>query len=327
MTTENIGIKTRHANNKISLVVPAYNEENAIIPVIEEYIPYVDEIVIVDDGSTDKTFFLALDYIKNRKDPAKTIKLVRHKRNYGKAVALNTGVRNSSGNIVVFTDADCTYPSYHIPRLIEEIEKGADLVIGSRFLPKPPKNMSFFHKFGNKLLSGIVSYISSTHITDSQSGMRAFRREIFPQIDVKARSLEYEPKATARAAKLGYKIKEIPIHYRKRIGKSKISAFKDPFKIIFSLINIAYTETTLLARAIIVPSLFLLLIGLIAGGVSVRDYLAFGMLKHPYLPLITTLLLLLAAQFFSLGLIIDNITKKLTRIEEKIIKNENSVRS
>ena len=308
--------------SNLSVVIPAYNEENAICNVLDEALNYTDEIIVVDDGSTDSTFEVALNYIKKHKEENirqnKIIKLIRHKKNLGKVAALNAGVKHSTRDIVIFTDADYTYPCCYFPKLAEEIEKGADLVIGSRFLPSPPKHMSFTHRFGNNLLSGMVSYISSSHITDSQSGLRAFKREIFSRINVKARSLEYEPKATARAAKLGYIIKEIPIQYRKRIGKSKINPLKDPFKTIFAVVSIAYTETTLLAKAIILPSLLLALIGIITGAAVVVEYLTLRMIVHPYSPLITALSLLLATQLFSLGLIIDNITKKLTRIEEQI---------
>jgi len=310
---------------KLSLVVPAYNEEKAIEKVLDEALGYVDEVIVVDDGSKDNTAKIARSFIKEHKksdNKNKEIKLISHAINLGKAAALNTGVKNSSGEVVIFTDADDTYPCRHVPELIKEIENGADLVIGSRFLPKPPKNMSFSHVFGNKLFSSLVSYISSTNITDSQSGMRAFRKEIFPQIDVRAKSLEYEPKATARAAKLGYKIKEIPIAYRKRIGESKMHGLKDGFKILFSLMSVAYGETTLLARMIMIPSFLLALIGIIIAGFLIKDYLMIGIVKRPYYPLIAALSLIVSTQLFSLGLIIDNVAKKLSRMEETIRRKQ-----
>ena len=303
---------------KVSLVIPAYNEDKAIKKVVDEALEYADEIIVVDDGSKDNTARIVK---KNFKDNKK-VKLFSHTANQGKADALRTGVSNATGEIVVFIDADDTYPCKHIPELAAEIRKNnADVVIGSRFMPRAPTNMSFTHIMGNKLFSGLVSYISSAEITDSQSGMRAFKREIFPEIDVKAKSLEYEPKATARAAKLGYKIKEIPIEYRERIGKSKINGAKDGIKILFSLISVAYSETTLLARAIMIPGLIIGLIGLFIGIELIKDYLTLGIVKRPYYPLIATLSLLISTQLFSLGLIIDNITKKLSRMEEAIKKN------
>ena len=303
---------------KVSLVIPAYNEELAIKKVVDEALPYADEIIVVDDGSRDNT---AKVVRANFSDNPK-VKLIKHLINRGKADALRTGVSNATGDIVVFTDADDTYPARHIPELAAEIKKNnADVVIGSRFMPIPPKNMSFTHVMGNRLFSGLVSYISSAEITDSQSGMRAFRREIFPEIDVKAKSLEYEPKATARAAKLGYKIKEIPIEYRERIGKSKISGTKDGIKILSSLVSVAYSETSLLARMIMIPGLLLGLIGLIIGADVMISFLTTGLIRRPYYPLLTALLLLTSTQLFSLGLIIDNITKKLSRMEEAIKKN------
>ena len=302
---------------KISLVVPAYNEELAIKKVVNEALEYVDEIIVVDDGSKDNTSKIVKDTFSDNPK----VKLIKHSVNQGKAHALRTGVSNATGDIVVFTDADDTYPACHIPELAAEIQRSnADVVIGSRFMPRPPKHMSFSHIMGNKLFSGLVSYISSAEITDSQSGMRAFKREIFPEIDVKARSLEYEPKATARAAKLGYKIKEIPIGYRARIGQSKINEVRDGLKIIYSLAHVAYSETSLLARTIMVPGLIIGLIGLFIGTGLIKDYFILGIVKRPYYPLIVTLSLLVATQLFSLGLIIDNIGKKLSRMEEAVKK-------
>jgi len=300
-----------------SLVIPAYNEEKAIKKVIEEGEEYVDEIIVVDDGSKDRTFDIVLHMIaENKKKKKSNLKLVKLWRNCGKATALKKGVEHATKEVIIFTDADDTYPARHIPELVREIQKGHDLVIGSRFLPKAPENMSCSHKFANKVLSGLVSYISSADLTDSQSGLRAFRKEIFSQIDIKAKSLEYEPKTTARAAKLGYKIKEIPIDYRERLGESKNKGCRDGIKILISLAGVVYTETTLLARTILMPSIFLGIFGIVLAIYLALQFLMLGIIRHPYFPLIAALSLLLSTQLFSLGLIIDNITKKLIRIEE-----------
>jgi glycosyltransferase involved in cell wall biosynthesis len=151
---------------KLSLIIPAYNEEKTIKDVIDEARDYVDEIVVVDDGSDDNTAKSVINYIKNNPRNHKKIKLIEHEKRLGKAAALDTGVENSSGDIVLFTEADNTYPACYFPRLVKEIEEGADLVIGSRFLSPQLNNLSFSHRLGNKMIMGLLfneSIVSTLH--------------------------------------------------------------------------------------------------------------------------------------------------------------------
>jgi glycosyltransferase involved in cell wall biosynthesis len=299
---------------KVSLVVPAYNEELAIKKVIDEALPYADEIIVIDDGSKDNTSkVVRTNFADNPK-----VKLIKHKTNQGKADALRTGVSNATGDIVVFTDADYTYPASAFPKLVKKLEEGADLVLGNRF--KANMSMPMLNKLGNTMFSLIATYITCTNINDGQTGLRAFRRDMFEDLDVNAKNLEYETKMTVKAAKLGYKIEEVPIEYRPRIGTSKLSPFKDGIKMFSSLVSIAYSETSLLAKTIMLPSLLFILIGLFTGISSWIEYIALGAPKHPYYPLITVFTFLIAIQLFSLGLLTDNLTKKLSRIEERMIK-------
>ena len=112
---------------KTSLIIPAYNEEKGLPLVIEEYSDKVDEIIVVDDGSTDRTFEVA------KKHANKKVRLYKHETNKGKVDALRTGVEHATGEIIIFTDADYTYPAKYIPDFLKEIEGGADLVLGARF--------------------------------------------------------------------------------------------------------------------------------------------------------------------------------------------------
>jgi glycosyltransferase involved in cell wall biosynthesis len=294
---------------KTSLIIPAYNEEKGVSLVIEEYSDNVDEIIVVDDGSTDRTFEVAKKY---------DVKLYKHETNSGKVAALRTGVEHATGDIILFTDADYTYPAKYIPDFVKEIAAGADLVLGARL--ENIKNMPFLNRIGNQIFSFLATYISCMNITDSQTGYRAFRKEMFDKLDVNAKSLEFETKMTVRAAKHGYKIVEIPIEYRERVGKSKLRPIRDGLKMFFALGSVAYSETSLLAKMIMVPSLFFILIGLIAGSISIYEKIAFGVLSHEYYPILTTFLILIAIQLISIGLIVDYLTKKLDRIEERLLK-------
>lgn len=297
---------------KTSLVVPAYNEEKGLPLVIQEYRDVVDDIIVVDDGSSDGTFHEAELLAGNK------VKLFRHEKNAGKVAALRTGVEHATGDIIIFTDADYTYPARFVPDLIREIEKGADLVLGARLQERG--NIPAFNRIGNNIFSFIATYISCMSIKDSQTGLRAFKREMFGKLDVKAKGLEFETKMTVRAAKLGYKIVEVPIVYRERVGKSKLNPIKDGVRMLTALFSVAYTETSLLSKMILLPSTVFILIGLITGFIAVYEKITYGVISHEYYPLSTAFLILVGVQLISLGLIVDYLTKKLDRIEERLVR-------
>jgi len=297
---------------KTSLVVPAYNEEKGLPLVVQEYLDFVDEIIVVDDGSNDGTFQAARALAGGK------IKLFRHEVNSGKVAALRTGVAHAIGDIIIFTDADNTYPARYVPDFIREIENGADLVLGARLQSRD--NIPAFNRLGNNIFSFLATYISCMRIKDSQTGMRAFRRQMFDKLDVKAKGLEFETKMTVRAAKLGYKIVEIPIEYRERVGKSKLNPVKDGARMLAALFSVAYTETSLLSKMILLPSFAFILIGFATGFISIYEKIQYGVIAHEFYPLFTAFLILVGVQLISLGLIVDFLTKKLDRIEERLAR-------
>ncbi|MDD1728045.1 MAG: glycosyltransferase family 2 protein [Methanospirillum sp.] len=295
---------------KTSLVVPAFNEEKAIGAVIQEYYSFVDEIIVVDDGSSDKTYQIASDLSDGK------VSVSRHDKNQGKVGALITGVRKATGDIIIFTDADCTYPARYIPDFIKELTKGADLVLGSRIIES--HNIPLFNRFGNAVFSILATYISGKEILDGQTGMRAFRKDMFNSLSVKAKSLEFETKMTVRAAKLGYNIVEIPIEYRERVGISKLHPVRDGYRMLRALLSIAWYETSPLAKMISAPGILVSFVGLFFGLYSLYERITHYHLVHEYYPLISVFLILFGVQLTSIGLIIDYLTKKLDRIEEKM---------
>ncbi len=300
----------RFEKMKISVIIPAYNEEQALKPVVEEYSPYVDEIIIVDDGSNDSTYEIAKNLQNDR------VRVFRHEKNQGKVAALRKGVEQATGNIVIFTDADCTYPARYIPEFVEKIEHGFDLVLGSRQISR--KNIPLFNRIGNFIFSSLAAYISGKTIVDSQTGFRAFRKDMFKKFDVDAKSLEFETKMTVRAAKLGYKIAEIPIEYRARVGTSKLHPIKDGLKMFFGLLAVAWNDTSPLGKMIMFPSFIFIIIGLGFGSIALYERFTVYYLENVYYPLIAVFSILLAIQLMSIGLIVDFLTKKLDRIEEKL---------
>lgn len=297
---------------RTSLVIPAYNEEEGLPLVAKEYLDVVDEVIMVDDGSSDGTFQAAQRLVGEK------VKLLRHEVNQGKVAALRTGVLQARGDIIIFTDADNTYPARYVPQLVQEIVKGADLVLGARIQAR--ENIPAFNRLGNNIFSFLATYISCIRIKDSQTGMRAFRREMFDKLDVKAKGLEFETKMTVRAAKLGYKIVEIPIEYRERVGKSKLNPMKDGARMLTALLSVAYTETSLLSKMVLLPSIAFIFIGLITGFISIYEKVQYGVISHEFYPIFTAFLILVGIQLISLGLIVDYLTKKLDRIEEHLIR-------
>ena len=297
---------------RTSLIVPAYNEEKGLPLVVAEYLDWVDEIIIVDDGSRDGTLEAGKKCVNDK------VKFFRHDVNRGKAAALRTGVFHASGDIIIFTDADCTYPARYVPDLVLAIEQGADLVLGARLQSRD--NIPTFNRLGNNIFSFLATYISCMRIKDSQTGFRAFKRAMFDKLDVKAKGLEFETKMTVRAAKLGYKINEIPIEYRERVGKSKLNPIKDGARMLSALFSVAYSETSLLSKMILLPSFVFILIASITGFISIYEKVEFGVLSHEYYPLLTAFLILVAVQLISFGLVVDYLTNKLDRIEERLLK-------
>ncbi len=295
---------------KTSLVIPAYNEEEALPLVVKEYYPTVDEIVIVDDGSRDQTYVIAQTLVDEK------VRVFKHLKNSGKVAALRTGLSHTTNEIIVFTDADCTYPARYIPDFVNAIEEGADLVLGSREINR--KNIPFFNRIGNAIFSLLAGYLSCQRINDSQTGYRAFRRAMFERLDVDAKNLEFETKMTVRAAKKGYKVIEIPIEYRKRVGTSKLRPIHDGVKMFQALISIAWHESTIIGKVIMVPSILFLVIGAFFGIISIYERLTNYNLTHAYYPLIAVFLILFGIQLISIGFIIDYLINKLDRIEERI---------
>jgi glycosyltransferase involved in cell wall biosynthesis len=297
---------------KTSLILPAYNEEEALAATLDEYLGYVDEAVVVDDGSKDGTGRVAAAYAANNP----RVKYVRHEVNKGKPEALRTGVANATGDILVFTDADCTYPASYVPEFAGLIQGGADIVLGARMFNSD--NIRWLNRIGNSIFSALITYFCYTNIKDAQTGFRAMRKDIFPQLDVRAHGLEYETKMTMRAAKLGYDIAEVPIEYRKRVGKSKLNPVKDGYNMLRSIPSIVWGESTMLFKSLLFINALLLVVGLAFGIYSIYDRLAHGVLVHQYYPLIAVIFVLAAFQLMSFSLIMDFIVNKLNKIDEKL---------
>ncbi len=233
--------------NILSIVIPALNEEDGIADIIERILAIKEplsrvgvadmELIVVDDGSQDRTPDIVADYAA--KNPE--VILVQHpvNRNYG--AAIKTGFRQARGNLLAFLDADGTYPPEHFPQLCRPIlEDGADLVIGSR-MAGADSEMPLVRRIGNTIFAALVSVISNRHVTDSASGQRVLRKEILPHLYPLPDGLNFTPVMSTRAMHEHINVVEVPITYSERMGRSKLSVVHDGMRFLNSILMTALT--------------------------------------------------------------------------------------
>ncbi|MBI5229339.1 glycosyltransferase family 2 protein [Candidatus Micrarchaeota archaeon] len=195
---------------KTSLILLTWNEIEGCRAVVDK-IPRnsVDEILVVDAGSTDGT----TAFFKKRKIP-----VVIQKRK-GRGDAFKEGLKNSTGDVLVFFSPDGNENPADIPKLVEGIKKGNDLVIASRFMKgSKSEDAGFVRGFGNNMFTFFVNLLFGAHVRDAVNGFRAIRRDKLERLNLSFKKFEIELEMTIRAAKLGYKIKEIPTFEAERIG-------------------------------------------------------------------------------------------------------------
>jgi glycosyltransferase involved in cell wall biosynthesis len=219
----------------LSIIIPAFNEAAFLPEVIRRVgeTPYDKEIIIVDDGSTDGT----REYLKGL--VSEGIKVLVHEKNMGKGAAMRTGIAVASGDVVIVQDADLEYDPKDYPVLLEPIMQGkADVVYGSRFLGGPHRVLFFWHSIGNSLITLISNMFTDLNLTDMETGYKAFRKKIFEVITIESNRFGFEPEITAKVAKKGFRIYEVPISYSGRsYQEGKKITWKDGVKAIFTVLK------------------------------------------------------------------------------------------
>jgi glycosyltransferase involved in cell wall biosynthesis len=221
----------------VSVIIPAYNEEKTIGNVIEETIQIMDslglpyEIIVVDDGSTDRTKEEASKY---------KVTVLSNGRNRGKGYALRKGFQHAQGDIIVTIDADGSHKPKEIPDLINPLFNGADIVAGSRFLGDGQNHTSKLHILGNHLINMTIMVLTRKLVTDSQTGLRAFKRNFLEKISLESCGYEIETEITVKGLKNGFKFHEIPINCKRReYGISKLRMLSDGVKIFKTILKSA----------------------------------------------------------------------------------------
>lgn len=225
---------------ELAIIIPAYNEEKTIGKVINDVKKATNlfglsyEIIVVNDGSNDKT----------RMEVEKTkANLINLKYNMGKGFALRTGFNASKGLNILTVDADGSHMNADINHLLNEFFKSdVDMLIGSRFLYRPIKRFtSPINIVGNKIFKYLLFLLSGEIITDTQSGLRIFKRNLLDSINCNAKGYEIEAELTAESVSMGFKVKEIPISCKQRFyGVSHLNSILDGTIITKTLIKSYY---------------------------------------------------------------------------------------
>lgn len=219
----------------VSVIIPAYNEEKTIGNVINETINVMDsqdlpyEIIVVDDGSTDKTGRIASQY--------KTT-LLTNQTNKGKGYSLRRGFDQSAGEIIVTIDSDGEHQPKEIPDLIKPVLDGVDVVGGSRFMGKSRHFTTRLNSIGNHLFNLAILLLTGTMVTDSQSGFRAIKKRVLSGLSLESNGFEIETEIILKSILKGFAFKEKPITCQRReYSASKIKISQDGIKILKTILT------------------------------------------------------------------------------------------
>ncbi len=226
---------------KLSVIMPVYNEHATLEEIVRQVLNtgLVHELIIVDDGSTDGSREIMQQWADHPQ-----IKVILHERNGGKGSAVRTGFQNATGEVLIIQDADLEYDPRDYPRLLQPIEEGrADVVYGSRFIGGPARKIYYFHRVGNQLLTFMANILYNLDLTDMETCYKCFRAEVVRDLTFRARRFDFEPEFTAKVAKRGYRVYEVPIaYYGREYDEGKKITWKDAFPAIWTLIKYRFVD-------------------------------------------------------------------------------------
>lgn len=230
---------------KLSVVIPAYNEEKTIKSVLTklstvELIKNIQmELLVVNDCSKDNTEKEVQSFIQE--NPSVDIKYFKHEVNKGKGAALHTGIKNATGQYLIVQDADLEYDPEEFNILIKPITDGhADIVYGSRFMGGNAHRILFFwHTIGNKLLTFLSNMFSNLNLTDMETCYKLFRTDIIQSLNLKERRFGFEPEVTAKVSKIkGIRIYEVGVsYYGRTYEEGKKINWKDGFRALYCIVK------------------------------------------------------------------------------------------
>lgn len=226
---------------KLSILIPCFNEEGMIIPLLEKInntdCGITKEIIIVNDCSTDNTASILNDFISL--NPENRIKLLHHPINKGKGACIHTSLAEATGDVVIIQDADLEYDPSEYSKMLKPILNGyADVVYGSRFRgSEAHRVLFFFHTVGNKFLTFLSNLFTGINLTDMETGYKMFKTEILRNIRLRERRFGFEPEVTAKISKIkNIRIYEVGVsYYGRTYSEGKKISWKDGLRAIYCI--------------------------------------------------------------------------------------------
>jgi len=220
---------------KISVIIPAYNEENTVGKVIAGIIFVMShlglpfEVIVVDDGSIDGTRKAAL---------AQGVTVLSNERNRGKGYAVRRGLLHAKGDIIITIDADGAHSPGDIVSLVHPLLNGVDIAAGSRFLGNEKDFTSKLNLIGNVLFNTAIAILTGKQVTDSQTGLRGFKKDVLRNIRLESCGYEIETEITVKGLKNGFRFMEVPIACSQRKGsQSKLKPLPDGIRILKTILK------------------------------------------------------------------------------------------
>jgi Glycosyl transferase family 2 len=277
----------------VSVVIPCLNEAENIEECVTRALAVFaehgldGEVVVSDNGSDDGSPELAT------RAGARVVHEPR--RGYGSAYLAGLGA--ATGDYLVMLDADLTYDFEEIPAFVEKLDEGAQMVIGDRMDNIHPGAMPWLHRYvGNPVLTGILNVFFRTGVKDAHCGMRAIRRDVLPDLDLRTTGMEFASEMVIRAAKRDLDIRQLPIEYHPRGGESKLSSFRDGWRHLRFLL--VHSPTWLF----IVPGGAMAVVGLLIALTVLADVNVLGRQWDLHAMIAGALLMVVGTQVLALGL-------------------------
>jgi len=285
---------------KTAAIIPAFNEEVAIGSVVLLSREHVDEVLVVDDGSTDRTASVA---------EMAGARVLRHHKNLGKGAALKTGFQATDADVIVTLDADGQHDPAEIPKLMEPIIRGeADIVNGSRYLHGTDENTPRYRRVGQKILDTATNISTGLEITDTQSGFRAFSSKTIPHFRFRDPGFVVESEMLADAAEAGLRIMEVEVGVRYDVDGSTRNPVSHGVSVLLRILGDIEVRRPLYYFTL--PGLIIGITGAALTLMFIRDYIT-GVSVNMGPTIVAVMLTLFGTFFIFTGIILDSMRRMI----------------